>query len=110
MWVRRVELRITQPMADGFRFSEGLSIFKDRMRTLPEAAPGLKAIAHDGMVWLDAQLAGRTTVVPGRFSLADVVLYAFAEFGAGVGQPIDSTLGNLISWFEATAKRASATA
>ena len=110
MWVRRVELRITQPMADGFRFSEGLSIFKDRMRTLPEAAPGLKAIARDGMEWLDAQLAGRTTVVPGRFSLADVVLYAFTEFGAGVGQPIDPALGNLTAWFEATAKRPSAAA
>ena len=43
-WVRRVEWKVVQPMGDGFRFAEGLPIFKDRIRTLPEAAAGLKQI------------------------------------------------------------------
>jgi len=47
MWTRRIELKITGPLADGFRFAEGIAMFKDRMRTLPEAAAGLKAIAAD---------------------------------------------------------------
>lgn len=110
MWTRRVEWKIVAPMTDAFRFAEGLALFKDRMRTLPEAADGLKGVARDGMEWLDAQLAGRTTVVPGRFSLADVTLYAFAEFGASVGQPIDPGLKNLAAWFEATKERPSAQA
>ena len=38
MWVRRAEWKVIQPMADGFRFAEGLPIFKDRIRTLPDAA------------------------------------------------------------------------
>jgi glutathione S-transferase len=59
MWTRRVEWKIVQPMADGFRFGEGLPLFKARIRTLPEAADGLKAIARDGLAWLDAQIAGR---------------------------------------------------
>ena len=108
MWVRRVEWKVIQPMADGFRFGEGLPLFKDRIRTLPEASDGLKAIAHDGLAWFDAQLAGRATIVPGRFTLADVALYSFLEFGGMVGQPLDPELKNLAAWFEATQKRPSA--
>jgi glutathione S-transferase len=110
MWVRRVEWKITQPMADGFRFGEGLPLFKERIRTLPEASDGLKAIARDGLAWLDEQLAGRDTVVPGRFTLADITLYAFIEFGGMVGQPPDPALKNVARWFEKTAARESAKA
>ena len=110
MWIRRVEWKLIQPMGDGFRFSEGLPLFKDRMRTLPEAADGLKAIGRDGLAWFDAQLAGRETLVPGRFSLADVALFSFLEFGASVGQPVDPALSNVVAWFEKTQARPSAQA
>jgi len=112
MWVRRAEWKVIQPMADGFRFGEGLALFKDRIRTLPEASDGLKAIARDGREWFDTQLGsdGRDTIVPGRFTLADIALFAFSEFGAAVGQPLDPAHKNLARWFEATAARASAQA
>jgi glutathione S-transferase len=110
MWVRRVEWKIIQPMADGFRFAEGLPLFKNRIRTLPEAAAGLKAIAKDGLAWLDGQMAGRDSVVPKRFTLADVALFAFLEFGATVGQGIDPALASLSAWFERTKARPSAKA
>jgi glutathione S-transferase len=110
MWVRRVEWKIIQPMADGFRFAEGLPLFKDRIRTVPEAAPGLKAIAQDGLAWLDGQMAGRDTIVPKRFTLADVALYTFLEFGATVGQRLDPAHGTLAAWFERTKQRPSAKA
>ncbi len=110
MWVRRVEWKLVQPMADGFRFAEGLPIFKDRIRTLPEAAAGLKAVARDGLEWLDRQIAGRKTIVPGRFTLADVVLYAFLDFGAMVGQAPDPGLKNIAGWLESTKARPSADA
>ena len=45
MWTRRVDLNICEPLANGFRYSEGLPIFKDRIITIPEAAQGLKEIA-----------------------------------------------------------------
>jgi glutathione S-transferase len=110
MWVRRIEWKIVQPLADGFRFSEGLPLFKDRMRTIPEAAAGLKAIAQDGLKWLDAQLAGRDTIVPGRFTLADVALFAFVDFGAQVGQTLDPSLENVANWLAKTKGRPSAQA
>ena len=110
MWVRRIEWKIVQPAADGFRFAEGLPIFKDRMRTIPEASDGLKAIARDGFAWLDGQLAGRDTIVPGRFTLADIALFAFADFAAMVGQPADPSLENVSNWLAKTKGRPSAQA
>jgi glutathione S-transferase len=110
MWTRRVEWKVVQPLADGFRFAEGLPLFKARIRTIPEAADGLKAIARDGLAWFDEQIKGRDTIVPKRFTLADIVLFAFLEFGASVGQPIDPALKNLSAWFEKTKARPSAKA
>jgi glutathione S-transferase len=110
MWLRRVEWKITQPLADGFRFGEGLPLFKNRIRTLPEASAGLKAIAKDGLAWLDQQIAGRDTIVPKRFTLADVVLFAFVEFGGSVGQPLDPANANVAKWFERVKARPSAKA
>ena len=110
MWVRRIEWKIVQPLADGFRFAEGLPLFKTRIRTLPEAAPGLKAVAQDGFAWLEQQMAGRDTIVPKRFTLADVVLFAFLEFGGTVGQPLDPANRTVAAWFEKMKARPSAKA
>ena len=110
MWTRRVEHKIGGPLADGFRFAEGHAMFKDRMRTLPEAAAGLKAIAQDGLTWLDGQLAGKQWICGSRFTLADIVLYNVLDFGAGVGQPRNPEHKNVSAWFERVGKRPSAEA
>jgi glutathione S-transferase len=80
------------------------------MRTIPEAAPGLKAIAKDGLAWLNEQIEGRETIVPKRFTLADIVLFAFLDFGASVGQALDPANRNLAKWLASTKARASAKA
>ena len=46
MWTRRVEQKVTENMYAGFRFSEGLKLFENRMRCLPEAADGFKAVSY----------------------------------------------------------------
>lgn len=98
MWTRRVDIRICEPMANGFRFAEGLPLFKDRVHCLPEAAPGLKAIARNGEEWLEAQFKG-PWICGERFSLADILLFSFIEFGGQVGQPLDPKFGKLTDWF-----------
>lgn len=110
MWTRRVDLNICEPMANGFRFSEGLALFQTRMVTVPEAADGLKRVARDRQGWLDQQMAGRTWLCGDRFSLADIHLYCFIAFGAMVGQPLDPALTNLIAWRDRAAARPSANA
>ena len=110
MWTRRVEWKVVQPLADGFRFGEGVKLFENRIRVLPEAADGLKAIARDGLAWLDGQIAGRDWIVPSRFSLADIVLFSFIDFGGQVGQKLDPVNKNLIAWYERVKTRPSAKA
>ena len=107
LWTRRIEHKITSPMSDGFRFSEGLPLFKNRIRTMPQAADDLKALAREGLEWLDGQIGGRKYIVGDRFSLADVVLFAFLEFGGGIGQAPDPSLKNIANWYARVAARPS---
>jgi glutathione S-transferase len=89
MWTRRIDLNICEPMANGFRYSQGLPLFKDRIPTAPEAADGLKRVAQDRILWLDKMLAGRQWVCGDRFTYADIHLFAFLDFGKQVGQPLN---------------------
>ncbi len=110
MWQRRVELNITENLYAGFRFGEGVEMFKSRIMVRPEASPGLKAIAQDRMAWLDKLIAGRDFIVPNRFTIADIILYCATDFGATVGQTIPASCGNLSAWFKRIDSRPSAKA
>ena len=110
MWVRRIDLGILEPLANGFRYSEGLPIFKERMTTLPEAADGLKGLAQEKIAWLDGQIEGKEFVCGDRFSLADVLLFCFLEFGGQVGQPLNEGNKNIKAWYDRVAARPSAQA
>ena len=109
-WQRRVELKITEHLYNGFRFAEGLALFTPRMRVLPEAAEGLKATARDNLAWLDGLLAGKQWIAGDRFTVADIILYCALDFGRGVNQPLDPSLKNVSAWFERVAARPSAKA
>jgi glutathione S-transferase len=110
MWTRRIDLNICEPLANGFRFSQGLRLFKDRIVTVPEAADGLKKMAQDRLKWLDGQLEGREFLCGKRFTLADILLYCFLEFGNAVGQPLAAENKNVAAWFARVKARPSATA
>jgi glutathione S-transferase len=110
MWTRRVDLNICEPLANGFRFSQGLPLFKDRIVTVPEAADGLKKIARNRLEWLEGQMAGREFLCGKRFSLADILLFGFIDFGGQVGQPLPPENKNLAAWFARIKARPSAAA
>lgn len=107
MWTRRVDLNIVEPLTNGFRYSQGLRLFKDRIVTVPEAADGLKKIAQDRLAWLDRQMEGRDYLCGARFTLADIHLWCFAAFGAQVGQPLNPENKNVQAWFERVGARPS---
>jgi len=110
MWSRRIDLNILEPLTNGFRYAEGLPLFKDRIHVIPQAADDLKAIAREKLAWLDGLIEGREFVAGDRFGLADILLFAFLEFGATVGQPLDPKLSNLQAWYTRVAARPSVTA
>ncbi|NIJ36095.1 glutathione S-transferase [Sphingopyxis panaciterrae] len=109
MWTRRVDIKICEPLTNGFRYAEGLPLFEPRMRCLPEAAAGLKAVAQDGIAWLDPLIAGRDYIAGDRLSLADLMLFAFLDFGVTVGQPVDLANPHVHGWYERMKRRPSAT-
>jgi len=110
MWTRRIDLQIIEPLTSGFRYAEGLKLFETRMRTIPEAAEGLKAIAQEKIAWLNDQMEGKEFICGSRFSLADVMLFCFLNFGTTVGQGIDQECKNIVSWYEKVEGRPSSTA
>jgi glutathione S-transferase len=108
MMVRSIDQTVVVPMTNGFRSAEGLAMFKDRMLCIPEAAPGNKAYAQEGLGRIDKRLEGREWLCGDRFTLADILLFAFTEFGALVGQPIPDDLRNLKAWSARVGARPSA--
>lgn len=111
MWTRRIDLHIVEPMTNAFRAVEGRQLFASRMSLLSvEAAAELKALAQEKLLWLDQQLAGRTWVCGDRYTLADILLLAFVEFGASVGQPLPAAATWLPEWHARAAARPSAKA
>ena len=110
MWARRVDLQIIEPLITGFRYSEGLELFKTRMQTIPEAADGLKSITQEKIAWLNGEMEGKDYICGDRFSLADVMLFCFITFGATVGQSVSEDNTNIISWYERVKERSSTAA
>ncbi len=110
MWTRRIDLNIVEPAANGFRFSEGLKLFQNRIRCIPEAAAGLKATAQDKLKWLDGLMGSKPFVAGDKLTMADILLFAFVDFMKGVGQPLDPANKNIAAWFERMKARPSAAA
>jgi glutathione S-transferase len=107
MWTRRVDLNFCEPLANGYRFGEALKFFQNRIPCAPDASPGLKKIAADRLRWLDGQIAGKEFLCGKRFTLADILLYCFLDFGGQVGQPLDPANTNIVAWMARVAARPS---
>jgi glutathione S-transferase len=110
MWTRRVDLAIIEPMTNGFRFSEGLALFQNRVRCIPQAADDLKTVAREKLAWLDGLIEGRKFIAGDRFTLADIHLWVFLDFGGQVGQKLDPANKNLTAWMARVAERPSVAA
>jgi glutathione S-transferase len=110
MWVRRIDLGILEPLTNGFRYAEGEPMFKDRMTLITHAASDLKALAQEKITWLDDLMNGKDFVCGDRFTLADIMLFVFLEFGMTVAQPLNKDNKNICAFFEKIAARPSAKA
>jgi glutathione S-transferase len=97
MWVRRIDQKIAEPMGEGFSTEEGRGFFEadhqdpaliTKSLLPPDAAPALKAKAREKIIWMNGQLDGCQWVCGDRFTLADILLYCYLQFGEHQGQPI----------------------
>jgi glutathione S-transferase len=110
MWCRRIDLNIVEPMGMGFRSSDGLDMFKDRIHCIPQAAADMKQIVQEKYSWLDRLMQGKTYVCGERFTMADILLFAFVEFGNRIGQKLSAECAALTAWHARMKARPSATA
>lgn len=110
MWVRRIDLNIAEPAANGFRFAEGLKMFQSRIHCIPEAAAGLKETARRNLAWLDGQLGAKPFIAGDKLTMADILLFAMVDFMGNVGQPLDPANKNLTAWLGRMKARPSAAA
>lgn len=110
MWTRRIDLNFVEPLCYGYRYSEGLARFRDRIHCIPQAADDLKQIAQEKLAWLDGLLAGHTWVCGDRLTLADILLFVFVDFGIAVGQPASPALATIAAHHARMKARPSAAA
>lgn len=109
-WVRIIDLGYCEVMANGFRATQGRPMFEPRFPIMSKSGgEELKAIAAKKLLWLDALMSG-DFVCGDRFTLADIMLFCFVEFGAQVGQPLPADAAWLPGWRARVAARPSAAA
>ena len=110
MWTRRIDLNIVEPALAGFRYAEGLKLFQNRIRCIPQAADDLKAIARERLAWLDGLVGDKPFIGGAKLTMADIMLFAFVDFLNSVGQPLDPACKHLTAWFARMKARPSAAA
>ena len=108
MWNRRTELEILEPIANAFRHR--VPLFANRLRQVPQYAEAQRAVAEDHLAWLDHVLANRPFIAGDHFSVADITAFCGVDFGRVSGISVKPDQANLLRWFEAVARRPSATA
>lgn len=108
-WIRLIDQEIVVPMTMGFRATGGRPMFAPRMSVVSEAAGAeLAAMADEKWRWLDQVLGGSNHITLGRFTLADMMAFCFANFGFTVGWKLPEGTANLARFIDTHNTRASA--
>ncbi len=110
MWARKVDLLICEPLAHGFRNGTGYDFFKDRMPCDKAMSEGLINMGQHYLKWLDGEMVGKEFLCGVRFTIGDVLLFAWLDFFASMGSGIDPDLKNLTGWYDRVKVRPSAEA
>ncbi len=95
MRMRQCDYLVLGPMMAGYRHSEGVDFFKNRMRIMAEYGPPSKLIAADGLAWLDKMMQGQSYICGERLTYVDAAMFPLVSFLAKFSQPIDPDLENI---------------
>ncbi|MFN4239219.1 MAG: glutathione S-transferase family protein [Erythrobacter cryptus] len=95
-WARLFDQEVVVPMTMGFRATTGRPMFAPRMAVVsPEAGAELFAMADAKWRMFDGFLGARDNIALGRFTFADLLIFAFAHFGFTVGWKLPEGTDNL---------------
>ena len=85
-WARLFDQEVVVPMTMGFRAGAGRPMFEPRMSVVNTEAGGeLSALADEKWRYFDSVLGDSNYLALGRFTFADLIMFAFAHFGFTVG-------------------------
>ncbi|MHA7820466.1 MAG: glutathione S-transferase family protein [Erythrobacter sp.] len=100
-WARLFDQEVVVPMTMGFRAGAGRPMFEPRMSVVStEAGAELSALSDEKWRYFDSVLGDSNHLVLGRFTFADLLMFAFANFGFTVGWKIPDGADNLTRFVE----------
>jgi glutathione S-transferase len=110
MWTERVQLNICAPMFLGYRM-QAAAVPRYGAR-VPVALPfdpsgQVKDVAARHLEWLDHQLDAGPYLCGERFTLADIFLYCFLDYGIQTGQLLDRSWSRVAAWYDRVDRRPS---
>ena len=104
MWLRRIELNMMVPV--GMVWVHGHKLTAKLIRQIPEAAEQNRVRAAMGYKLFDDQLSRHEFIAGDAYTVADAVMLATYDFGAGlVGVPPSDDLTHLKRWHGAVSAR-----
>jgi glutathione S-transferase len=105
-WARLFDQEVVVPMTMGFRAGAGRPMFEPRMSVVsPEAGAELSTMSDEKWRYFDSVLGTSNHIALGRFTFADLLIFAFANFGFTVGWKIPEGADNLTRFVETHNKR-----
>jgi glutathione S-transferase len=108
MWMRRMETRVSDPIADIFLHSS--DFYRGRVEQLPAVAEWSRARVLETLAWLDGELAQRPYVAGEHYTVADIVAQCAFVLGKAVGLRIPPERAHLARWFASVSARPTARA
>lgn len=95
-WVRLFDQECVVPMTMGFRATGGRPMFEPRMTVVTnEAGAELSAMSDEKWRYFDNVLGDSNHFALGRFTFADLIVFAFANFGFTIGWKLPEGTDNL---------------
>lgn len=98
MWLRRVDIMYVQRSSDGWRHAEGIEVVRPYMHVVPHAAADYKLMADQALAWFDRHAGPGDFLAGARLTLADILLFAWHEFGVMGGKTVDPSLTWIAGW------------
>lgn len=100
-WARLFDQEVVVPMTMGFRAGAGRPMFEPRMSVVSvEAGAELSAMSDDKWRYFDSVLGDSNHLALGRFTFADLLMFAFANFGFTIGWKLPEGTDNLARFVE----------
>lgn len=100
-WARLFDQEVVVPMTMGFRAGAGRPMFEPRMSVVStEAGAELSALSDEKWRYFDGVLGDSNHLALGRFTFADLLMFAFANFGFTVGWKLPEGTDNLARFVE----------